>query len=109
MLKFWRSHIDRWQKYLQNDFILATLISCSLDSLPPLGSYYDFINRLWLRNPEFEKNGRNDLFSSSKNKKPSQKPGKGKKLANRHSGITEIIADHVRSEKDFPFYYEELL
>lgn len=50
-----------------------------------------------------------DLFSSGKNKKPSQKPGKGKKLANRHSGITEIIADHIRSEKDFPFYYEELL
>ena len=101
--------IDRWQKYLKNDFILSTLIGCTLDSLPPLGSYYDFIDRLWLRNPEFEKNGRNDLFSSGKNKKPSQKPGKGKKLANRHSGITEIIADHIRSEKDFPFYYEELL
>lgn len=38
--------IDRWQKYLKNDFILSTLIGCSLDSLPPLGSYYDFINRL---------------------------------------------------------------
>ena len=38
--------IDRWQKYLKNDFILSPLIGCSFDSLPPLGSYYDFINRL---------------------------------------------------------------
>ena len=38
--------IDRWQKYLKNDFILSTLIGCSFDSLPPLGSYYAFINRL---------------------------------------------------------------
>ena len=38
--------IDRWHKHLQNDFILATLVGCTLDSLPPLGSYYDFMNRL---------------------------------------------------------------
>ena len=100
--------IDRWHKHLQNDFILATLVGCTLDSLPPLGSYYDFMNRLWLRNPEFEKNGRNDLFSSSENQKPTQKPGKGKKLPNRHSGITETIADYIRSGKDFPFYFTTL-
>ena len=92
--------IDRWQKYLQNDFILATLIGCFLDSLPPLGSYYDFINRLWLRNPEFEKNGRNDLFSSSKNKKPSQKPGKGKK---RFSFFTVVAGINIHLDAQIKY------
>lgn len=87
--------IDCWQKYLQNDFILATLVGCTLDSLPPLGSYYDYIDRLWLHNPEFEKNGRNDLFPSSKNKKTSQKPGKEK---NSPTGIVVL-------QKKLPFIY----
>ena len=68
--------VDRWHKHLQNDFILTTLVGCTLDSLPPLGSYYNFMNRLWLRNPELEKNGQNDLFSSSKNQKPHRNPAK---------------------------------
>lgn len=94
---------------MQNDFILATLSECTLDSLPPLGSYNNFIDRLWLRNPKFEKNDRNNLSPSSKNQKPTQKPGKVKKLPNRHSGITEKFSDYTHSGKDFPFYYEELL
>ena len=36
------------------------------DSQPPPSSYFDFINRLWLRNPGFEKSGRKDLFPASK-------------------------------------------
>lgn len=100
--------IDCWQKYMQNDFILATLVGCTLASLPPLGSYYDFIDRLWLRNPEFEKNGRNDLFPSSKNKKTSQKPGKEK---NSQTGIVVLQKKlpFIYVWKNFPFYYEELL
>ena len=76
--------LTRWTEALKGDDLLAMLIGCSPDSLPPLGSYFDFINRLWLRNPVFEKSGRNDLFPAGKNKKPSSKPGKNKKLPNRH-------------------------
>lgn len=80
MLKFWRSHAD------YHSFVSDTVSSFSETELLKLQSY-----------------------STSKNKKPSQKPGKGKKLPNRHSGITEKIASHIRLEKNFPFYYEELL
>lgn len=27
--------------------VLAALIGCTTDSLPPLGSYFDFMDRLW--------------------------------------------------------------
>ena len=37
--------IDSWVTTLMNDDILAILIGCSADQLPPLGSYYDFIDR----------------------------------------------------------------
>ena len=101
--------LTKWTGELKGDDLLAMLIGCSPDSLPPLGSYFDFINRLWLRNPDFEKSGRGDLFPAGKNKKPSSKPGKNKKLPNRHAGITERIADYALTERDFPFYYEKAL
>lgn len=101
--------LTAWVKTLETDDLLAFMIGCHPDSLPPLGSYYDFIDRLWLRNPEFEKSGRKDVFPCDKNKKPSAKPGKDKKLPNRHSGITKKIADHALTGEDFPFHYEKLL
>ena len=103
------SSLTKWTVELAGDDLLAILIGCSPDSLPPLGSYFDFINRLWLRNPNFEKFGRKDLFPTSKNTKPSSKPGKNKKLPNRHSGITGKTADYALTERDFPFYYEKAL
>ena len=70
--------LTNWVAELQSDDLLAMLIGCSPGHLPPLGSYFDFINRLWLQNPEYEKLGRGDLFPAVKNRKPSSKPGKGK-------------------------------
>lgn len=101
--------LTRWTEELGGDDLLSILIGCSPDSLPPLGSYFDFINRLWLRNPVFEKSGRKDLFPSGKNGKPSSKPGKDKKLPNRHPGITQKVADYALTGRDFPFYYEKAL
>ena len=101
--------IDSWVDTLAHDDLLAILIGCSPDSLPPLGSYYDFINRLWLMNPALEKFGRNDTFPCGKNKKPSLKPGRGKKLPNRHPGVTKKVAQWIRSGRDFPFHYEKAL
>lgn len=36
-----------WVKRLRCDRILAALIGCTPHSLPPLGSYFDLMNRLW--------------------------------------------------------------
>lgn len=101
--------LTKWVARLQKDDLLALMIGCSTESLPPLGSYFDFIDRLWLQNPTFEKLGREDLFPCDKNKKSSKKPGKGKKLPNRHPGIVKTIAKYALDEKDFPFHYERLL
>lgn len=79
--------IDSWVDTLAHDDLLAILIGCSSDSLPPLGSYYDFINCLWLMNPSLEKFGRKDTFHYMK--KTSLKPGKGKKHPNRHPSVTK--------------------
>lgn len=38
--------LTRWTQELIGDDLLAMIIGCSPDSLPPLGSYFDFINRL---------------------------------------------------------------
>lgn len=85
------TRLTNWIAELASDDLLAILIGCAPDSLPPLGSYFDFINRLWLQNPSSQKSGRKDLFPENKNKKPSSKPGKGKKLPNRHPGITKKL------------------
>lgn len=76
---------------------------------PPLGSYFDFIDRLWLQNPTFEKLGRKRPFPCHKNFKPSKKPSNGEKLPNWHSGITAVITSRTLSRKDFLFYYKKLL
>ncbi len=101
--------ITAWVEKLSSDSLLAFLTGCTPDSLPPLGSYYDFIDRLWLQDKQFQKSGRKDLFPASKNKKPANKPGKGKKLPNRHPEITKIMAEEAVSRDEFPFYYEKLL
>jgi len=101
--------ITEWVSLLQSDDLLALMIGCPSDSLPPLGSYYDFINRLWLQNPKNQRLGRKDLFPYNKNWKAFKKQGKGKKLPNRHPGITKVVADRILSGKNFIFHYEKLL
>ena len=98
-----------WLQKLKADSLLAMLVGCTPDSLPPLGSYFDFMDRLWAQSEASQKTGRKDLFPKNKNSKPSQKPGKGKKLPNKHDGITDFMADYALAHEDFPFHYEERL
>ena len=101
--------ITAWVEKLSSDSLLAFLIGCTPHTLPPLGSYYDFIDRLWLQDKQFQKSARKDLFPADKNRKPANKPAKGKKLPNRHPEITKIMAREALSRDEFPFYYEKLL
>lgn len=101
--------LTAWLLKLRADSLLAVLIGCRPDSLPPLGSYFDLMDRLWTQPEPLQKTGRKDLFPKDKNSKPSQKPGKGKKLPNKHSGITEKLAVYALSHEGFPFHYEERL
>lgn len=66
-----------WAERLAHDHVLAVLIGCTTDSLPPLGSYFDFMDRLWVA-PASDLYSRNRLLPSSWNSKKPEKP-KGKK------------------------------
>src|SRR5699024_11470378 len=48
-----------WVSRLSHDRVLAALIGCPLDSLPPLGSYFVIMYRLWLQTVP-------DLYSRNK-------------------------------------------
>ena len=39
--------LTEWVEKLKGDELYSNLIGCSSGSSPPLGSYYDFIDRLW--------------------------------------------------------------
>ena len=101
--------LTAWVKKLRADSLLAVLIGCPPDSLPPLGSYFDLMDRLWTQPQASQKNGRQDLFPKDTNAKPSKRPGKGKKLPNKHSGITETLASYALTHEEFPFYFEQRL
>lgn len=72
------SSLTKWTTELAGDDLLAILIGCLPDSQPPPSSYFDFINRLWLRNPGFESPDAKICSLLLKIKKPSSKPWKNK-------------------------------
>ena len=102
--------LTAWVNKLKSDDLLALLIGCSPGSLPPLGSYYDFINRLWLSDPSLDKEIRKKLSRYPKDSKPKGKaPGKNKKLPNRHPDIVRKTTNFFTSGRSFDARYEKLL
>lgn len=98
-----------WVERLKHDRMLAALIGCQLPSLPPLGSYYDLMRRLWAA-PETDLYGRQKLLPASWNsKKPDKPKGKGQKASERRPKTTEIFADRITRGKDIPFNFEARL
>ena len=99
-----------WVERLSHDRVLAALIGCTLDSLPPLGSYYDLMDRLWTA-PESDLYGRKkELPASWNSKKPKKPVGKGKKAQEKHpEAITKKIASRISDGKDIPLHFEERL
>ena len=79
--------IKNWVHKLHSDPLMAFLIGCSPDSVPSLGSHYDFIDRLWLRSKEFQKQERLKKHKFDFFKKPKKlKLKKGEKLPPKSTG-----------------------
>lgn len=98
-----------WVRRLKNDRILAALIGCPSDSLPPLGSYFDFMDRLW-RAPKTDLYSRSKLLPSAWNsKKPARPKGKGQKASETKPKITEVLVSRLLDGKDILFNYEATL
>ena len=81
-----------WVDRLKHDRLLAALIGCTTDSLPPLGSYFDFMDRLWTA-PPTDLYARDKLLPASWNsKKPDKPKGRKQKAQEAKPKITEITA-----------------
>lgn len=92
--------LTEWVDKVKGDELYSNLIGCRLGSSPPLGSYYDFIDRLWTA-PLSDRYMRNKTFPSNKNKSKPKKPKcKGDKAPEKKTGITKRIVDRFLSGKD---------
>jgi len=98
-----------WVKRLSSDRVLAALIGCTTDSLPPIGSYYDLMDRLWDA-PDPDLYSRSTVLSASRNsKKPGKPKGKGQKSQEKHPEIVKKLVKRISDGKDIPFHFEERL
>ena len=89
-----------WVDRLRGDRVLAALIGCTPDSLPPLGSYFDFMDRLWAA-PATALYARDKLLPASRNRKKPDKPkGKNQKAQETKPKITELIEKRLMDGKD---------
>lgn len=101
--------LTAWIVRLRNDPVLAALIGCRTDSLPPLGSYFDLMDRLWLFHDK-DPYSRSKLFPSGRNtSKPDKPEKKGQKAAERHKDIVKKIASRLESGRDILFNFEAVL
>ena len=76
------------------------------DSLPPPGSYFDFMDRLWAA-PPTDLYARDKLLPASWNRKKPDKPkGKKQKAQETKPKITEAIEKRLMDGKDIPFNFE---
>ncbi len=104
-----KSSLTLWVDRLSNDRVLAALIGCTPDSLPPLGSYFDFMDRLWAA-PETDLYSRNKLLPASRNRtKPDKPKGKHQKSQEKKPKITASIEKRLLDGKDIPFNFEQRL
>ena len=80
----------------------VALIGCNTDSLPPLGSYFDFMDRLWAA-PETDLYAQNKLLPASRNSKRPVKPKEKKQKAHETMPkLTEAIEKQLPVGKDIP-------
>ena len=98
-----------WVDRLKADRVLSALIGCTPDSLPPLGSYFDFMDRLWAA-PASGLYARDKLLPASWNRKKPDKPkGKNQKAQETKPKVTELIERRLMDGKDIPFNFEQHL
>ncbi len=101
--------LTSWVIRLKSDRVLASLVGCPLNSLPPLGSYYDLMDRLWTA-PDHSLYKRDKLLSPDWNRKKPDKPkGKHQKASENRSSITSSIVSRILDGKDIPFNFEARL
>jgi hypothetical protein len=98
--------IPKWIAYLRAHKVLCFAIGALPDEVPSVGTHYDFINRLWLENPDVEKSRQDSLHTFTS--KPRKKLGKNQKQPPRHPGIIKKFVDLALQGKSFENRPEKL-
>lgn len=104
-----KSSLTLWIDRLKDDRALAALIGCSTGSLPPLGSYFDFMDRLWAASATVLYARGRLLPASWNSRKPDKPKGKNQKAQEAKPKITESIEKRLMVGKDIPFNFEQFL
>lgn len=99
--------ITKWVYMLHHDDLLCYMIGVSPDNIPGVGTHYDLINRLWLEDPDIEKDRQDSLHPFKR--KPRKKLAKNQKLPPRHPGIIQKFVDLALQGKIFESRPEKLL
>ena len=99
--------VTNWHKKIDSDDVLSVLIGCRPGHAPPLGSYYDFIDRLWLRHVSIDRKNRKKLYSFIR--KPSKKLEKNKKLPNKNAGVVANVKKFFVDGRSFANRPERLI
>ena len=99
--------ITNWHRRVEADDFLAPIIGCAPGKTPPLGSYYDFIDRLWLRHKSLEREDRKLLVKFKR--KPVVKIRKGKKQPNKNPGVVAKIKKFFAAGRSFKDRPERLI
>lgn len=102
--------LKKWVRILHSDPLMAFLIGCAPDSVPSLGSHYDFIDRLWMRDKALQKRDHRKKFKFNFFVKPKKaKLKKGEKLPPKSPGTVKRVAAFLRSGRSFSTRPEKLL
>ena len=91
--------ITKWVNKLKHDSLLCAMIGVPPDDVPDVGNHYDFINRMWLENPEVSQERQDSLHPFKR--KPRKKLGKNQKQSPRHPGIIQKLVDLALQDKIF--------
>jgi len=85
--------IRNWVTTLENNFILRTICGLKYSEIPPVGAFYDFINRI----VRLDERPRTKNFSN----KPRKKLKKGEKLPPKHPGIVAKLVKVIKKGRRF--------
>src|SRR5690625_3836905 len=100
MHKLQYTSIDKWVHALKTVPLFAVLSGFEPDSVPGVGTFYDFLNRLWLApSPHLSK------AKKKKVKKPRKKGKKNQKLKPKNPNIVRKLVD--RALKDGKNHYSK--
>lgn len=82
--------IPKWIAFLKANAVLCYAIGVSPSHVPGVGSHYDFINRLWLENPEVKQKRQDSLHPFK------SKPRKSLvRTRNSHHAILESLKNLI--------------